>query len=102
MKKLLILSLLFCSPVFACSSYEDCLALGVITDERNHCLELLGKKGAKDSKYIEVPCPNKVQLAIAYKLDDISKKLDNKSETPIRHLYDDNDDKWEKHPLKKR
>lgn len=68
MKKLLILAILFCTPVFACDSYEDCLFQSSHTPITNR----------DDWEHVHLD----IQTAIAYKLDEISHKL-NKSTVEV-------------------
>lgn len=63
-----------------------------LTDtEPKKCLEEVGSEcgfGRANCGFISVPCPDRVQRAIAYKLDEISKKLPIKEETPkYTYLY---------------
>lgn len=71
MKKLILLSILLCQPLFACESYEECIhgklkwsakgvAMGFPADER------------------EPVSDQDVMKAIAFKLDEISSLLKNK------------------------
>lgn len=84
--KLLLLTTLLCSlavPVVACESYEDCMQTkgykspGLSTYHKT-CLEQVGTecgRRGRDCGYIEVPCPDNVQMAIAFKLDEINRQI---------------------------
>ena len=69
---LLLLTLLFCSTASACDSYEDCLKC----PEQYEVADIQGIGGTQIMQ-VKTWCLNG---AIAYKLDEISKKLDRKED----------------------
>jgi len=77
--KYILLTIVFCLvgvPVLAqefsiCQSYEECLQP---PSEGLHIFEKRGKcDGSADCRYVEVLAQDRILLAIAYKLDEISK-----------------------------
>lgn len=73
MKPLIALSLLFlCSTAWACGSYEDC-----ITSEWKFSEDFFSKENNKRALVAEQMNQTSALKAIAYKLDEISRKLDS-------------------------
>lgn len=69
MKTIILISLLFCNTAFACDSYEDCKQQQKVAEAMKP-----GVPGMADHFRL---------LAIEYRLDEISKKLDKPVERPI-------------------
>ena len=67
--------LFLASPVWACSDFEDCM--NTYTYEGKDVYGFEGKRlDGRDAKYVPVPPNNALLKAIAFKLDEISDKLD--------------------------
>lgn len=77
MKKLLLIFLLVATPVWACDSYKDCMEKGEY-QSRNTFDEQMLDSSARG--YLK---------AIAYKLDEISKKLDKDNAADSIVIADD-------------
>lgn len=73
----LVVRLIITTPAWACDSYEDCMKQ-VSTVEYDCHESPFGKC------YHNVPSDNNLLQAIAYKLDEISKKMDKPEPTYIK------------------
>lgn len=88
MKKLLILSLLICTPVMACESYEECMKLANDVLHRDcviHADTVTGDSCISVAT-TDTGSPSSTNMmlqiytrAISFKLDEISKKLDGET-----------------------
>lgn len=80
MKKLLLLSLLLTSPAWGCNSFDDCMeasTYGVVYPTKNG--NEVNAGWPKQNSDYQYDRERGTLRAIAYKLDEISKKLDKPS-----------------------